>query len=234
MRRRIVIGPDTKILRLGGRPPRATTALLAVQGALFLLYVFANGPAWIREHLALSTAQALGRLELWQPLTALWLHLEPRGLFLDLVVLWIFGPPLERWWGGRRMATFYVVTGVAGLVTAMLLGLWWPHQLVFGSAGSSMGLALAAAVLFPAYLAHLYRLLGVAVHWLAYGLIAFAVLGSLFAAAWLDAAVQLGGLGCAWLLLHTLRRLVAGTKVGATKRRLKVVDSKVKSGGYLN
>lgn len=234
MRRRIVVGPETQILRLGGRPPRATATLLIVQGALFLLYVFANGPAWIHEHLALSAGQALGLFELWQPLTAMWVHVEPRGLFFNLATLWVFGPPLERWWGRRRFVVFFVTTGVVGLIAAMFVGLLWPQQLVSGSAGSVIALTLAAAVLFPRHLAHLHWLLGIEVRWLGYGLIAFSVLGSLIQAAWLDVAVSLGGLACAWLFLDSIRRRLADWRVRRAKKKFRVVANTEKSNDYLN
>ena len=63
MKRQVVISPDTKMVRTGGRPSRAVIILMAVQLGIFLLYAFADGPRWVNEHFAMSSGRALGLFE---------------------------------------------------------------------------------------------------------------------------------------------------------------------------
>ncbi|MBK8481505.1 MAG: rhomboid family intramembrane serine protease [Proteobacteria bacterium] len=150
--RQVWINADTKLLRLGGRPPRTTLALLGLQAAIFLLYVFADGPAWVRRHLALSAAGVFGRHELWQPITALVLHLDARTLLVDLAVLWLLGAALERAWGGGRFRVFYLASGTGGLAAAALVGLSRPSTLVCGATGATLAILLASAVVYAEHL----------------------------------------------------------------------------------
>lgn len=150
--RQVWITPGTKLLRVGGRPPRVTLVLLAIQAAVFLLYIFADGPSWVQRHLAVSAAATLLRRELWQPVTALWLHLDTRTLALDLVVLWLLGGPLERWWGERRFLACYLTSASGGLAAAAIVGLAQPSALVCGATGATLALLLASAVVYGEHL----------------------------------------------------------------------------------
>jgi membrane associated rhomboid family serine protease len=237
MRRSIIVGPDTRFLRLGGRPARATAILLGVQLGFFLLYVFADGPRWVLSYLGAGALQTFGELRLWQPLTALFVHIEPRGLILDLLTLWVFGSALERWWGRRRFVWFYLATGVTGL----LLGLFFAlvsvsRATLVGSSGSAIALLVATAVIFPQHLAQFQSMtLGVKVRLLCLLMGGFALLGTLMLSAWLDSAVELGGGLCALLFVYPPRQLIARWRLRRAKRKLKVVQGGSSgSGGYVN
>ena len=67
MKRHIVIGPDTKLVNIGGRPPPAVLVLLIVQLGLLLAWAFADGPAWINKHIALSGGDAMTNGTLLSP-----------------------------------------------------------------------------------------------------------------------------------------------------------------------
>ncbi len=112
MRRRYIeIRPDTRIVNLGGRPPKVVLALLVAQIGLFVIYAFADGPPWVAEHLAASAGRCLRHLQLYQPLTALVIHLGTRGLLFNALSLWIFGSALERTWGPWRLAAACSLAG---------------------------------------------------------------------------------------------------------------------------
>jgi len=220
-----VITPDTKLVRLGGRPPQVTLVLLLVQGGLFLIYAFADGPKWVAEHLAVNPPAMFGRLELWQPLTAVWLHLGTRNLLLDLLALWVFGSALERWWGGRRLLLFFVATGAVGLACAglgaQLLGGAW---ILAGSSGAAMAMIVACALLFRRHLVHLVNLMPLKCGVFALLVGVFTLVGTLVARAWPDLVVQLTGAAFALPFLFPPRQTLARWQVEQAKKRFKVVE----------
>jgi membrane associated rhomboid family serine protease len=236
-RRQVVIGPETKIVRIAGRPPRLLVILLAVQLGLFLLYAFAEGPAWVSQHLALSAGQALGLFQLWQLLTAPWIHLGSREVLVNLATLWVLGAPLQRWWGPRRLLLFYVTTGIGGMIAALLLGLLWPTRAVAGSAGATAGLFVAFAVIFADHLVFVYRgVIPLKAKWLALLLFGFVLLGELLRGAYLQVALQLGGALTALLFIYSPRRLLGALRLRRAKRKFKVIEGQRKDKGptYLN
>lgn len=231
---RIPIDPNARFVRLGGRPPRVTMALLIAQLAVFLLFVFADAPKWLTEHFALSAGKALGLFELWQPLTALWIHLGLRSLVFDLAVLWLFGSALERWWSGRRFAIFWGVTGVAGLLVGMLVGMAKPTALMAGSQGSAVAMLIACAIIFPQHLVHLRTVIPIKATLLCLLLVGFVLLGGLISRLWFDVAIQLGGALAALFFLGP-RRLIQEWRVKRMKKKLHVIDGgKGDRGPYLN
>ncbi|PIE17508.1 MAG: hypothetical protein CSA65_08780 [Proteobacteria bacterium] len=232
--RRLPIDPNARFVRLGGRPPRITMALLIAQLAVFLLFVFADAPTWLTEHLALSASKALGLFEVWQPVTALWIHLGLRSLVFDLVVLWLFGSALERWWGGRRFAVFWGVTGVVGLVVGMLVGMAKPTALMAGSQGSAVAMLIASAIIFPAHLIHLRTIIPIKATLVCLLMVGFVLLGGVISRLWLDIAIQLGG-GLAAVAFLGPRRLIQQWRVKRMKKKLHVIGGgKNDSGPYLN
>lgn len=221
--KQILVDPNAKMLRLGGRPPKVTLVLLIVELTLFVLMAFIPIPQWIPEHLVLSADGLFARKEIWQPLTALFLHLGLRSTFLDAATLWIFGSALERWWGPKRFLRFYLVTGVMGLLVGASVGLAAPRALLFGSEGAAMAMIIATAVIFPRHLIHLHRLtpLKVGVSCLVLGIVT--LLGTLLSAAWLQLAVLAGGAITALFFLGPRRML--GQLLAKQARRARVEKS---------
>lgn len=223
-KKRIIVGPDTRIVRLAGRPPRATLTLLIVQLGLFLAYAFADGPAWVAEHLALSVAGCLGRFELWQIVTAPWIHIGTRGLLLNMLSLWVFGSALERWWGGRRFVVFYAVTATAGVLGGMVAGFVAQEQVISGSAGAAVALVVAVGYIFANHLVHMFTLLGIKTKWLCLALGGVMVLSNLLSLDFFSAAMQAGGALTALAFLFSARDAINDMRVKRAKRKLGVIE----------
>ena len=236
MRRQILIRPDTPIVRLGGRLPKVVALLLSLQVGLHVLCAFVDAPVFLRTHLQLSSGRALGHFELWQPLTALWFHVGTRSLILNGLCLWIFGSALVRWWGPRHFLVYWSVTGSAGLLAAMVVGLGWPNELVGGSGGASLAMLVATATLFPHHLVFLHGLVPLQCRWICALLAAFVVFGSLLDRAFLDVVMAAGGALVGWLMLYRQRRgAPAGQRSRPAVKPFQLIDGGRKSGKhYLN
>ena len=235
MRRQIVLDPNTKMVRLGGRLQRPIGQILAVQLGLFLLYAFTNGPALIRDHLFVAGSSAIVRFEIWQPFTALWFHVGTRSLLLNSVALWMLGIPLIRWWGRRRFFFYWLITGLAGLVLAAFLGLAWPDYWVAGSGGASMALLLAVAVLFPKHLIFFYGVLPLQARWVCSAIGAFVIIGTIVDGAMLDFVVQLGGLGSGVVFLFPPKQVLAKRRRKRVLKQMGVVDGgRTRDDGLVN
>jgi len=225
MRRGVVLQPGTKLVRLGGRPPRGTLGILVAMVALLLLYAFAGGPRWVPAWLGVSGATTLGKMRLYQPLTALWIHTNPGDLVWSGLTVWLVGGALERWWGRKRLLIFFVVTGATGLLCGALLGLALdPGRVLSGAGGAAVALLVAMALVFPHHSAYLYGLLPLKTRPLALILAGFMLVGSLMAGRSLQLAVQLGGALAALPFLLRTGQPGGGGGSARGKRRLGVID----------
>lgn len=226
MRKQIVLDSSTKIVRLGGRPPKVVMVLLIVEIAIFLAYAFADGPKWVAEHLAASAATSLAKLQIYQPLSALWVHLDASALLFNMLALWLFGSALERWWGGRRFLLFWLATGVVGLALGVLVGqVASPAAVVYGSGGVTGAMLLALIVIFPQHMPFIYKgVLPLKAQWLALIMAAFMLIGNATRSAWLLIAVELGGAAVSLLFLFSLRQLIGQAQLKQAKKKFKVIE----------
>ena len=142
---------------LSRRGPFVTQGLIAANVGIYLLQLLmgagltANG-GWIYEHgVLVSTAvgsdgQLIGvaQGEWWRLVSAAFLHYGPLHLGMNMLVLWIIGPPLEEYFGHGRYALVYLVSGLAGSAGALL---WSPNALTVGASGAIWGIMGAALVL---------------------------------------------------------------------------------------
>ncbi len=91
---------------------------------------------------------------LWQPLTYMFLH-NPGSIFhilFNMLMLWMFGGELERYWGSRAFLRFYLVAGAGGGISAALLGLASgpiaAATPTIGASGALFGLFAAYGMIF--------------------------------------------------------------------------------------
>jgi membrane associated rhomboid family serine protease len=126
--------------------PPATRAIIATNVVAFLLQQYAG--EWM---LRLFALWPLGTLfEPWQLISYAFLHGSVAHIFFNMFALFMFGRPLEYFWGSRRFSVFYFASVVAAaatqLLTASLAGSMEP---TLGASGGVFGLLLAFAMYFP-------------------------------------------------------------------------------------
>ena len=96
-------------------------------------------------------ATVLTSLQIWRPITYQFLHDGPWHIFGNMLILFFFGPMLERFWGSRKFLTFYLICGAIGglLYPFLVLVGWLDVAYLVGASGSILGLLAAGAILFP-------------------------------------------------------------------------------------
>ena len=135
------------------RFPPFTTALIALNVVAFLLEIWIEA----RTNFPLEKYGALSRRGLqhgyfWQLITFQFLHAGWLHLLLNCWGIFVFGPPLEATLGKSRLATLYLVSGIAGgalqVIGSMFSDLRFGGPVVGASAGV-FGLVAAFTQLFP-------------------------------------------------------------------------------------
>lgn len=107
---------------------------------------------WIYENGVLvdqavnSSGQLVGvsEGEWWRLVTATFLHGSLIHLGMNMLVLWLIGPPVEEYFGHARYLLLYLVSGLAGSAGALILSGGRP---TVGASGAIFGLMGAALVL---------------------------------------------------------------------------------------
>jgi len=96
--------------------------------------------------------------QLWRYVTFQFLHSGFGHIFLNMLVLYMFGSQVERHWGSRRFLEFYLscgaAAGIAYVVIAAIASTSPQMQAIrgiplIGASGGGYGILLACAVLFP-------------------------------------------------------------------------------------
>ncbi|MCC6682091.1 MAG: rhomboid family intramembrane serine protease [Phycisphaeraceae bacterium] len=109
----------------------------------------------IKPHAYFSVDTAVHHYQVWRFFTYQFVHVDFLHILINMVMLYFFGPIMERWWGSKRFLVFYLLCGVSGAIVATLLGAIPGMRVlpsfvpVLGASGSIFGILIAAAVLFP-------------------------------------------------------------------------------------
>lgn len=114
------------VRRVRARPPRprsATTAILAINVAVFVLDLLlgATGGEGLLERGAMVPVLVAGG-EWWRLITAMFLHVGVLHLALNSFGLYIFGSLVEQTLGTARMVTLYLVTGFCASAASFAFG----------------------------------------------------------------------------------------------------------------
>ena len=81
-----------------------------------------------------------------QLVTHMFSHGNMAHLFFNMLVLYFFGPNVERVWGPKKFLLYYFFCGFGAIVLHVLFG---GNAPVLGASGAISGVLLAFAMLFP-------------------------------------------------------------------------------------
>ncbi len=110
---------------------RACAWIIGIEVAAFLLYIFV-GDATQAQFLRWGALNADSILHghVWKLASTVLFHSSGISFFFDMLMLWLFVPVLEHFWGSRRFLIFAGLTSLVGNVVAVLVGLLLggPHR----------------------------------------------------------------------------------------------------------
>jgi membrane associated rhomboid family serine protease len=188
--------------------PRTTPAvqwLIGINVLIYFLQVTLVGTTDMERWLGFE-AHDLFRLQSgWTILTHMFVHASLLHLVGNMVMLWVFGPRVERAWGSGAFVRYYVLCGLGGWLAHLLTA---REYTLVGASAAIYGVMLAYAVRWPDDEFLLWFVVPVRAKWLVAGCVLIDLLlgvSSLNGGPGGGVAhfAHLGGLAAGWLYLHT-------------------------------
>ena len=150
--------------------------LMIANFAVFLLMAVRIVPAGAIDWLGFMMPGFLTRP--WSVVTYMFVHGGFMHLFMNMLALFFFGPPLEQKWGSRFFLRFYLVTGLGAAAFSVLLYSLTGPTLMVGASGAIFGLLVAFALNWPDAKIFLYFVFPVPAKWFVAGLGALTLLST--------------------------------------------------------
>jgi membrane associated rhomboid family serine protease len=140
---------------------------------------------WVEGIGHFSVLTAIYHLQLWRFLTFQFLHASSTHILLNMIALFFFGPLVEQYLGKGRYLIFYLLCGVAGAVTYVIL--WSSHILIsdpwvplVGASAGIFGVLIAASQIAPDALVLIYGIIPMRLRIMALVLLAVAAYTVIF------------------------------------------------------
>jgi membrane associated rhomboid family serine protease len=189
-----------------------STAMKALIAANVVVFLAQSFNSVLTGLFGLVPELTLERVQLWRPITYMFLHGGLAHVLFNMLALWMIGTELERIWGTRFFLKYYAITGVgAGALTVLfsLLPFGFAQQvygsIVVGASGAIYGLLLAYALYFPDRPIYMYFLFPIKAKYFVMILGAIAFYSSLGATGGVANATHLGGIAVGYLYLKSAR-----------------------------
>lgn len=197
--------------------------------------------AQVADWIVLTPDQLFARGRVWTLVTSPLLELSFVSLLLGLLMLWMFVPTLERFWGTKRFLRFVLITQVVGGITGSLVGLLTGNTMtpIMGYSPFIYGCIVAFGIIYarqPVEFSFYIRMTG---RQMMYGFMAFIALfvvlqglweqGASFAGAMIAAAVMVSKKFSPGLRLKRWRIARARAKLSVIEGGLKPKPTKPKS-----
>lgn len=145
----------------------------------FLLFPLTNQPIGGVLWGDLFTLSSRHPLAVWTWVTSVFSHGGIGHLFGNAIVLFFFGPVVERYIGSRRFAAMFLITGALAGLAQVGLGLYLgTPTAVLGASGAIMAILAVLTVLNPGLKVYLYFVLPVPIWLLTIGYAGLSVFGA--------------------------------------------------------
>jgi membrane associated rhomboid family serine protease len=191
--------------------------------------VVINGPIWVYGYFSTATALlqldnfwGLRGFEFWRFISFQFLHANFTHLLFNMIGLYFFGSLVEQFLGGKRYLAFYLLCGMAGAASYLLLNFtgWTVLQLtgkefpvllmndpgtpLVGASAGVFGVVIASAFLVPNARVLLFFVIPMRLSTLAYGMVGIALFSVIFGRdnAGGEAAHIGGAIAGFWLIRH--------------------------------
>ena len=209
---------------------RGALYLLIAEVGLSLLYLMSGDEmkgelaAW----LGASADSVWYNGKVWTLATSAFLQPQFITLLFDALILWMFLPTIERWWGTKRFLKFALWTSLAGMTAGTLVGLalGTPHAVVGGLSPFIYGGIVAFGILYATQQVQFFGVLPMTGRQLTIGICVFVGLFIVIGQQWTEGASYAGGMLMSWLLVNgkwTPKLWWLRRKQKKLRRHLKVV-----------
>jgi membrane associated rhomboid family serine protease len=186
------------------------------------------------KYLVASPSQVFEHYRVWTLVTSPLLEVDFLALLLTSMMLWMFVPTLERFWGTPRFFRFVAITSVAGTLAGCLVGWATGHDIpILGLSPFTYASVVAFGLIYARQPVQFFGVLPLTGRQMMFGFIGFLVLfiglqqlwekGASFAAAMLAAAIitsKRWSPGLAW----------KRWKIARARAKLSVIEGGVKGG----
>ena len=133
--------------------------ILMANAVIFLVTV-AVGYQVMIDWFAFSPTRLLSRP--WGVLTYMFIHGGLWHLLFNLLIIFFFGPPLERRWGSDAFIKFYLASGLGGVLLSFL----FVSTPIVGASAACYGIMLAFAMTWPEAPLYIWGIVPVKAKWL--------------------------------------------------------------------
>ncbi len=185
------------------RITRGALIVLGLEVGLSLVWLLASKDARLSmaEWLVASPSQVFERGRVWTLVTSPLLEVDFLALLLTSLMLWMFVPTLERFWGTNRFYRFVAITSIAGTLGGCAMGyVTGVDESILGLSPFTYASVVAFGIIYARQPVQFFGVLPLTGRQLMYGFIGFLVLfiglqglwakGAAFAAAMLAAAIM--------------------------------------------
>jgi membrane associated rhomboid family serine protease len=138
--------------------PWVKRLLIANTVAFALTWVIGSG--FVFEWFSFQPTKVLFRP--WTPFSYMFLHGDFWHVFINMLVLFFFGPPLESKWGSREFVRYYLICGLGGVALSFLF-VSYP---IIGASAAVYGVMLAFAMVWPDAPIYVWGIFPVKAKWL--------------------------------------------------------------------
>ncbi len=127
--------------------PPAVKGLLLANIVIFILARLSGSPSFA-EILGLTVPSVFSQFHFFQFATDLFVHGNWIHLIFNMLILYIFGSELERYWGTPYFLRYYFISGIgAGICSIPFI--WGINAPLIGASGALFALLVAYGLLFP-------------------------------------------------------------------------------------
>jgi membrane associated rhomboid family serine protease len=202
----------------------AVKALVIAQTVVFCFYaVVREARPLIEAHLALGPGMLRG--EVWQPVTALFVHLDWLGFIFDMIGLWFVGAFIERTNGTRRFLQLFFTAGILSFVTLGLVGSLKSYGLGDGCSAAVLALFVAFGKMYGGAPAQILPGLVMRARYLTLLLVGFALVADLSRGNWAGIASTLVACAVGYAMAGGgFSDLLALLRARRLRRRYRVLD----------
>jgi membrane associated rhomboid family serine protease len=120
--------------------------IIANAVVLLLLMTVFTSPS-LQEALRFAPGEAIRRP--WTFVSYMFVHAGLLHLLGNMLMLFVFGPPVEHRLGGRAFILYYLYCGIGAAVLSLALSGIMPTSAIVGASGAVLGVGVAFALLWP-------------------------------------------------------------------------------------